>query len=273
MSYALLMADPIIDRRSRTDRRNPAVQGLGSALRRAIENDSIDILFQAQFACADDTIAGAEALVRWPFGGHHPVSGDTLFEIARQTDLAEVLASYVYRKAMTAALNWPEDLRLSLNVTAHDLADTAFAKALFEDLEATGFPADRLTLEITEQALVPELDRAAVLLRVLADEGIAVALDDFGAGFCNFRYLKVLPLDALKLDRSMVQGIVDEPTDLAVLQGIVAMAEALELKVIAEGVETDAQRDAVRRERCDRWQGFLGAKPMSADAFDSLLKG
>jgi EAL domain-containing protein (putative c-di-GMP-specific phosphodiesterase class I) len=97
-----------------------------------------------------------------------------------------------------------------------------------------------------------------------------VALDDFGAGFCNFSYLKKLPLNALKLDRSMVEGIGDDLRDLAVLRGIVGMAQALDLEVIAEGVETEAQREAIVREGCSAWQGFLGAEPMTPARFAEL---
>ena len=133
-----------------------------------------------------------------------------------------------------------------------------------------GFAPERLTLEITEQALVSELNRSAARLRHLADLGIRIALDDFGAGFCNFRYLKVLPLHSLKLDRTMIEGITDDARDLAVFRGIVAMARALDLKVVAEGIETEAQRDAVAREGCDAWQGFLGARPLEAAEFAEL---
>jgi EAL domain-containing protein (putative c-di-GMP-specific phosphodiesterase class I) len=160
---------------------------------------------------------------------------------------------------------------LSLNVTAADLAAADFAGTIIGALASTGFAPERLTLEITEQALVAELDRSAERLGELVALGVRVALDDFGAGFCNFRYLKKLPLHYLKLDRSMVQGIAEDRRDLEVLRGIVAMASALDLGVIAEGIETEAQRDAVVREGCQAWQGFLGGKPMTAAELDSLI--
>ena len=112
-----------------------------------------------------------------------------------------------------------------------------------------------------------DLDRSAAQLERLAARGVRIALDDFGAGFCNFDYLKRLPLHVLKLDRSMVQGIADNERDLAVLRGILALAKALSLKVLAEGIETEEQRAAIAREGCEKWQGFLGGAAMTADEF------
>ncbi|MGB3796738.1 MAG: EAL domain-containing protein, partial [Alteraurantiacibacter sp.] len=114
------------------------------------------------------------------------------------------------------------------------------------------------------------LDRSVRRLGRLADCGIRIALDDFGAGFCNFRYLKVLPLHSLKLDRSMIDGVTSCDKDLAVLRGIVAMAKALNIAVIAEGIETETQRVTIVREGCELWQGYLGAMPLSAKKFQEL---
>ena len=135
-----------------------------------------------------------------------------------------------------------------------------------------GIAPERLTLEITEQAIVAQLDASAKRLKQLARHGIRIALDDFGAGFCNFGYLKRLPLDGLKLDRSMVEGIADDERDVAVLRGIMAMAWALGLWVVAEGVETEEQRQAIAREGCEKWQGFLGGAPMTAAEFARLSR-
>ena len=137
-------------------------------------------------------------------------------------------------------------------------------------VSASGFPAGQLTLEVTEQVLLSDIQQAAQTLRALAGQGVRIALDDFGAGFCNFRYLKLLPLDYLKLDRSMIDGVVGDPRDLAVLRAIIAMAGALDLQVIAEGVESAAQRELVTSEGCAFYQGFLRAQPLSADEFAAL---
>jgi EAL domain-containing protein (putative c-di-GMP-specific phosphodiesterase class I) len=258
------------ERRMRKDRRTTARSDTAAALVAGLEQGAIEILFQPQFAAADGAIVGAEALARW----HHPeqvlFGGAELFEAARRSGLVVALSRHVAGVALSAAARWREDLRLSLNVTAADLAEAQFVDTIAAAIAASGFPPERLTLEITEQALVADLDRSAKRLGQLAERGVRIALDDFGAGFCNFGYLKRLPLHYLKLDRSMVEGIDENARDLAVLRGILSMAQALGLQVIAEGIEREAQRDAVVREGCVAWQGFLGARPMSAEAFAGM---
>ena len=238
-------------------------------LLKAIDGDQIEVLYQPQYALEDGRLTGAEALARW----NHPVLGrmgaGALFAAAERADHVAQLSRHIARLALTGA-NWPADLRLSLNVTAADLAAGNYGDGLIELLGETGFPAERLTLEVTEQALLADIQLADQTLTRLSQAGIRIALDDFGAGFCNFRYLKLLPLDYLKLDRSMIEGITTDQRDLAVLRGIVAMATALDLQVIAEGIETEAQREAIAAEGCAFYQGFVAAQPMSADEFRTL---
>ncbi|MCB2067806.1 MAG: EAL domain-containing protein [Erythrobacter sp.] len=267
----MLFTVPTHERRQRSERRRSEPHPISEELAAALDDDAVALLFQPQFAAHDNALVGAEALVRWVHPLHGAMAGDALVAIAQGSGLSRRLARHIARGAMVEAARWPRHLRLSLNVTAMDLFDRTFGEDLLAMLADTGLPPERLTLEITEQALVADLDRSAERLRVLADHGIAVVLDDFGAGFCNFRYLKVLPLDALKLDRSMIEGIASDPRDLAVLRGIVAMARALDLKVIAEGIETEAQRQVAAAEGCAVWQGFLGGKPMAADRLSGLL--
>jgi len=258
------------DRRTSSDRRAMARSGGAAALVAALDRDEIEVLFQPQFAAADGALIGAEALARWHHPEHVLIGGEALFEAAEQAGLVGRLSRHVAHAALAAAAQWRGDLRLSLNVTAADLSEANFAGTVAAAVAAAGFPPERLTLEITEQVLVADLDRSAARLQQLADLGMRVALDDFGAGFCNFGYLKRLPLHYLKLDRSMIEGIDESPRDLAVLRGILAMAHALGLEVVAEGVEREAQLEVIVREGCSGWQGFLGAKPMSQAEFVKL---
>jgi EAL domain-containing protein (putative c-di-GMP-specific phosphodiesterase class I) len=236
----------------------------------AIDRDEIEILFQPQFRVADDSLTGAEALARW----RHPTLGRigaaALFAIAERTDHVAPLSHHIARRALTAAALWPGALRLSLNVTPADLAAASYAREMPALVEASGFPSERLTLEVTEQSLLHDIQLAADTLRALSGAGMRIALDDFGAGFCNFRYLKLLPLDYLKLDRAMVDGIAEDDRDLAVLRAIVAMASALGLQVIAEGIESEQQRARIAAEGCAFYQGFLRAQPMTAGEFLDL---
>lgn len=245
---------------------------LEADLLHALDRGEIEVVYQPQWSCTDDRLTGAEALARW----NHPrlgrIGAGALFAIAERADHVAQLSRHIAQAALAGAQGWPEHLRLSLNVTPNDLARGDFAEDFARLLAASRFPSERLTLEVTEQVLLADVAQAALALERLAAQGTRIALDDFGAGFCNFRYLKLLPLHYLKLDRSMIEGT-DDPRDLAVLRAIVAMAGALDLKVIAEGVESEAQRALVSAEGCAVYQGFLRAKPLGAEAFRALAGG
>ena len=238
----------------------------------AIDNDEIEILFQPQYALGNERIIGAEALARW----HHPTVGrigaSTLFQIAERADHVAQLSRHIAKRALAQAVHWPDELRLSLNVTPADLAAESFAMEFARMAERAGFSLERITLEIIEQVLLADLDRVSHVLDQLKVFGIRLALDDFGAGFCNFRYLKVLPIDCIKLDRSMIEGVLEDERDLAVFRAILAMARALELAVVVEGIESEAQRELVAVEGCEYYQGFLRSEPMSTQEFLDLVK-
>jgi len=236
----------------------------------AIDRDEIEILFQPQFSLVDDRLTGAEALARW----NHPelgrIGAGALFAIAERTDHVAPLSHHIARKALYAARDWRADLRLSLNVTPADLAFGSYVRQMLDLVRESGFAPRRLTLEVTEQALISDIELAAQMMAEFSAQGIRIALDDFGAGFCNFRYLKVLPIHYLKLDRSMIDGVASDKRDVAVLRAIVAMARALDLEVIAEGIEEEAQREVAAREGCTYFQGFLRAHPMTGAMFAQL---
>jgi predicted signal transduction protein with EAL and GGDEF domain len=239
----------------------------------ALDRGQIEVVFQPQFALADDRLVGAEALARWQHPELGQIGAGPLFAIAERADHVAPLSRTVASQALVKAADWPEHLRLSLNVTPADLAAASFATEFAALVESSGCRPERLTLEITEQVLLADLERAARALGELSKRGMRIALDDFGAGFCNFRYLKVLPLDYLKLDRAMIEGLTEDPRDLAVFRAIAALARALDLEVIAEGVENEAQRALAAAEGAALYQGFLRAAPMSADEFARLARG
>lgn len=254
------------ERRAGRDRRSALAKARITA---AMAGAEIETLFQPQFAAQGGALAGAEALARWPAA---ELDGAGLFAQAEEGGQTAAVSLHVARTAMAAAASWPDNLHLSLNVTPAWLAMEGFTRTVLDLLAETGLEPARLTLEITEQSLVADLDGSGEALRPLVQRGVGLALDDFGAGFCNFDYLKRLPVDTLKLDRSMVRGIVEDRRDLEVLRAIVAMARALGLRVVAEGIETAAQRDLVAREGCWAWQGFLGSEPLPGEAFRRLAE-
>ena len=243
---------------------------LEADLLRSIDRNEIEVVFQPQFALPGDELTGAEALARWNHRKIGRIGAAALFAMAERADFVAPLSRHIAGLALAAARDWPGNPRLSLNVTAVELSAESYCSELLATVRESGFPAGRLTLEVTEQALLADIQLAARALGQLSDAGIRIALDDFGAGFCNFRYLKLLPLDYLKLDRSMIEGIARDPRDLAVLRAIVAMARALDLDVVVEGIEHEEQRLCAAAEGCAAYQGYLRAKPISAPEFAAL---
>ncbi len=236
----------------------------------ALHRGEIAVLFQPQFDVRSGKLAGAEALARWEHPRFGRIGAETLFAVAERGDLVTQLTEHVAQAALTAARDWAAPLRLSLNVTAEDFALGRFAQIMRRLIATTGFPPQRLTLEITERTLIADFEDCALAIGDLAQAGVRFALDDFGTGFSNFRTLKALPLDALKLDRSLVKDIARDRRDRAIVSAMIAMARALDMTVIAEGVETDDQLDLLRDEGCDTFQGFLRAGPVSASEMAAL---
>jgi EAL domain-containing protein (putative c-di-GMP-specific phosphodiesterase class I) len=245
---------------------------LEADLLRALDRREIEVLFQPQFSCATGAVIGAEALARW----RHPTLGEigarNLFAIAERAALVAPLSRHVVARALEDAATWPDSLTLSLNITPEELGDPRFAADFAALIGRSELPPQRLMLEITEDLLLRNLAQAASALRALRGLGFRTALDDFGAGFCNFRYLRELPLDALKLDKAMVEGVPGDATALAVLRAIVALGKALGLAVYAEGIEDEIQRAAITAEGCDYWQGFLRAQPMPSESVVALAR-
>lgn len=244
-------------------------------LHRAIERDEIGILFQPQVRIEDDRITGVEALARWDHPQLGPLGADLLFAAADRADLGLALSDHIQALALARAAAWPRALAhldLSLNVTAADIARSGFADAVLARVAASGFAASRLTIEITETALITDLAAAAVALETLRGAGLRVAIDDFGTGYASFAYLRALPLDRLKIDKSLAHDIVGSPRGRAVVRGIIAVADALGLAVVAEGVETQAERDLLANERCGHYQGFLCAGPLDETALIDLVE-
>jgi EAL domain-containing protein (putative c-di-GMP-specific phosphodiesterase class I) len=255
----------------RTSLRRPATRGhfpgvsagvLEADLLSALDRREIEVLFQPQFSCVTGAVVGAEALARWRHPTLGAIGARDLFAIAERAALVAPLSRHVVARALEDAATWPEGLTLSLNITPEELGDPRFAADFAALIGRSEIAPQRLMLEITEDLLLRNLAQAASALKALRGLGFRTALDDFGAGFCNFRYLRELPLDALKLDKAMVEGVPADATALAVLRAIVALARALGLAVYAEGIEDEIQRAAITAEGCDYWQGFLRAQPM-----------
>ena len=236
-------------------------------LHHAIVNDDITVLFQPLVDLKSNRIAGVEALVRWNHNRFGLLDAETLLETAAAAELAVRLGRHIRLRAMQFMMAWPPTmggLRLSLNVTAQDLADPGFVDALLGAVAISGFPAHRLTLEITEGALIDKIDDVSVRLGGLRRSGIRIVLDDFGTGFSSLAWLARLPIDGIKLDRSFTHALGGSDREQIVVETVVGLARRLGLSVVAEGVEDGDQLDAVRAIGCDFVQGFEIAVPLTS---------
>jgi diguanylate cyclase (GGDEF)-like protein len=247
---------------------------LQADLRVALMRGEIEVLFQPQVSVISGEIIGVEALARWRHPVHGELGATTLFAVAEQSDYMLELSAHVQREAAFQAAAWPETLshlRLSINVTAQDIARPSFVASFLDMIEASAFPRDRLTVEITETGLMEDLSIASAILAELRAHGCRVAIDDFGTGYSSLAYLKALPLDYLKIDRGLSIDIAGSPRDSVVVRGVIDMARSLGMSVIAEGVETEEQLGLLAREGCNLYQGFLCARPLTTEKLAALL--
>ncbi|MDR6853384.1 diguanylate cyclase (GGDEF)-like protein [Sphingomonas sp. BE123] len=251
------------------------VERLALDLRRAMEAGEIELRLQPQVAVATGAIVGVEALARWRHPQHGEVGAETLFAAAACAELEVALSEHVQRLALAQAARWPaalRPLRLSVNVTAADVARAGFADLFLDWVDSSGFPRSRLTVEITEGGLIDDLGEASRLLSELRAAGCRVAIDDFGTGYSSLAYLKALPLDYLKVDRKLTQDITGSARDRIVVRGVIDMARSLGLTVIAEGVETPEQLDLLAKEGCQYYQGYLCAEPLTLPELLALVE-
>jgi len=247
-----------------------------SRLRRAIENDELELHYQPQVDSRDGRIIGAEALVRWREAGGRLIPPGEFIPVAEQTGLIAALGDWVLREACRQGRAWLDagvrPGRLAVNLSARQLRDSELTDRVEAILDETGFPAEWLELELTESALMHQQDEVVERLRELKRLGVHLAIDDFGTGYSSLAYLQRFPVDVLKIDKRFVDDLAENADDREIATAILAMGHALGLSVLAEGVETRAQLDFLRKSQCEAWQGYLCSRPVPADAFAALLK-
>lgn len=248
----------------------PAVPHRDLALEAAIAHERVEVLFQPLIDVRTGRVARAEALARSQISP----DGDALFSRANAAGLGERLSRLVQRKALGCAAAWEgplKGLRVSVNLLPADIARDGYERWLLDEIAAAGIEPERVTVEITESALLVDRASAAERLCRLRDLGLSIAVDDFGSGYANLSYLTSLPLDMLKIDKALVAGIVTGTRDRIVLEAMIRMARDLDLTVVAEGVETAAQLALLRDWGCDLYQGFLGAGALSHEELTAFV--
>lgn len=243
-------------------------------LRHAIDNDDLYVKFQPKYTIKDKTLMGVEALVRW----NHPTKGelmpDYFIPIAETAGLMIKLGKWVLRAACKEVKKMQQKaachLELAVNLSTRQFRDPDLIETIQDVLAETGFKAVQLELEITETTLMEQIDHAVALLDRIKALGISVTIDDFGTGYSSLNYLKRLPIDALKIDKTFITDIPHDRDDMEISAAVIAMAQKLGIKVVAEGVSTQAHWDFLEQNNCDIAQGYLLGKPMMADELISL---
>jgi diguanylate cyclase (GGDEF)-like protein len=261
----------------RRERESQAVDDdrLETDLRLALDRGEIDVVFQPQYATADGRMAGVEALARWQHPHYGMLGAGALFAAAGRSDFMLPLSAHIQSEALRLAAGWPgalAEVRLSINVTAADIAQPDFLTDFLARVDGHGFPRGRVTVEITESGLIEDMDSAVQLLDRLREAGLRVAIDDFGTGYSSLAYLKALPLDYLKIDRALAQDIAGSRRDRVIVRGVIQMAKSLGLEVIAEGVETEQQLALLAHEGCDYFQGFLRSAAVDSAELAALAE-
>jgi diguanylate cyclase (GGDEF)-like protein/PAS domain S-box-containing protein len=247
---------------------------LENDLYKALERDELRLHFQPQFECATGRISGAEALLRWEHGGRLVPPSDFI-PLAEETGLIVPIGEWVLRRACTLAQAWRQrtgvPLRVAVNLSAVQLDQQDVPALVAQVLADTGLPATALELEITESVVVRESLRAADLLTLLRAQGVSVAIDDFGVGYSSFSYLRELPVDRFKLDRSFLVAVPQSTGDARLIAALIAMGHRLNVGIVAEGVENAEQAAFLQAHGCDEAQGYHLGRPLPEDQFEAML--
>ncbi len=241
---------------------------LNAQLRHALDAEEFEVYYQPQLALGSGQVSGVEALVRWRRSDGSMISPADFIPVAEETGLIEELGAWVLRTACRTVKAWfdagVKPITLAVNVAARQFHPQRLPALVQEVLAETGLPAQWLELEITESSIMEQGNDALTLLNTLKALGIKLAIDDFGTGYSSLAYLKRFAVDKLKIDQSFVRDIPDDISDMEITSTIIAMARHMRLKVLAEGVETAAQRNFLHSQGCDEMQGYLFSRPVPA---------
>ena len=242
----------------------------------ALDQKNLEVLYQPQFDLSKGKIIGVEALVRWEDEEIGVVSPDELIPIAEETGLINNIGSFVIEKACKQAVEWFKkglDLKISINLSVHEFRDKNMAKTILNTLSKTGCPAHLIQIEITEKFALEAEAEANIIkqMRLLENEGIVFILDDFGTGYASFRYMQLLPIEILKIDHTFIHSLMMSEKNQKLVNGIVQFGKSMNITVLAEGVETEEQREVLKNYGCDLIQGYLISKPVNVKEIENIV--
>jgi len=242
-------------------------------LRKAVAAGEFQVFYQPIVNLAENKISGFEALLRW----NHPTRGrvqpDEFIPLAEDTGLIVAIGEWAIRQACAEAKKWPSDLRVAVNVSPVQFRSKSLASSVMSALAASGLPANRFELEITEAVLMHNDDATLSVLHQLRSLGVRISMDDFGTGYSSLSYLRGFPFDKIKIDRSFVRDLIEKPDSIAIIRAVTGLGQSFGMTTTAEGVETQQQLDQMRAEGCTEAQGYFYGKPMPANEIAQLLAG
>jgi diguanylate cyclase (GGDEF)-like protein len=246
-----------------------------TGLMHALEEGEFFLCYQPKMEIQGTAIVGMEALVRWQRPGHGIVPPDKFIPVAEENGLIVTLGTWVLQEACRQNKAWQDaglpKMKVAVNLSARQLRDNTFVPLVIRILTETGLDPTYLELELTESALMGDSNDTVCKLLLLKELGISISVDDFGTGYSSLSYLKHLPIDTLKIDRSFVRDIVDDPDDAAIVDAIISMARSLKLTVIAEGVETLDQLEFLQKRDCHQVQGYYFSRPLDSRQFEAFI--
>jgi diguanylate cyclase (GGDEF)-like protein/PAS domain S-box-containing protein len=245
-------------------------------LRHALENDEFSLVYQPKVDLKTNEIRGVEALLRWHSSVLGSISPTRFIPVAEETGLIAGLGRWVLRTACAQAAGWLKDglppICMAVNVSPLQFKDPEFLPTIHHVLAETGLPPALLELEITESMVMEDVDRVATTLAAIQDLGVRLAIDDFGTGYSSLAQLKRFPISTLKIDRSFIRDVLSSEQDRAITEAIIAVGRSLGVTIVAEGVETESQREYLRSHACDEMQGFYFSEPCAPQQFAALIR-
>jgi diguanylate cyclase (GGDEF)-like protein/PAS domain S-box-containing protein len=251
-------------------------QEIESDLRRAIDRDQFVLYYQARVDLITEQIVGVEVLIRWKHPARGLVQPDKFMAIAEESGVVVPLGRWVLREGCRQGRAWLDagmpPVRVAVNISAVELRDKDFVEGVRSVLAETGLEPGSLELEVTETALLQNSKAVATVLQAIKDLGVHLALDDFGTGYSSLSHVRRLPIDALKIDRSFIRELATNSDDASVVRAMISMGRSLQMKVVAEGVETREQLECLRRYGCPEGQGYYFSKAIDAADFTRLLR-
>ncbi|RZL28362.1 MAG: EAL domain-containing protein [Sphingomonas sp.] len=255
------------------DEKIERTRDLGAEMQGALKRGEFHLMFQPIFDLTGQRILSCETLLRWTNRRYGAISPAEFIPIAEENGLIVVIGDWVIREACRTASDWPKDVTVAVNLSPIQLRSANMPTVIMSALAASGLAADRLELEVTESVLLEDIDASLAALDAINRLDVRTTLDDFGTGYSSLSYLTKFPFQTLKIDRSFITDLEQSPASVAIVQTVIELAAKLGMQTVAEGVETQAQLEQLRRTRCDAVQGFLLAHPMPANMVMTMLAG